>query len=158
MEHRFRFKAGDRELEITGSAAFVEAQLAAWMPRLLEAAPAEAPSAPAADPVEALPRVSESFRPKVNTTLADFVAMKSAVAPVDVLVTAAYYLEKYHQQSAYTPRELHDKLQTLDAWACQATDDVLPLALEMGYLEALRDNRYTLTFKGQNYVRDGLSA
>jgi hypothetical protein len=60
--------------------------------------------------------------------------------------------------SAYSHRELQDKLEALKAWECRAADDVIPLAVEMGYLESLRDDKFTLTFKGQNYVRDGLSA
>ena len=162
MEHRFRYRQGDFEVEFSGSQAYVEAQLAAWLPRLTAGAsektvPVSAP-APVSDPIEALPRVSPSFRPKVNTSMEEFLAMKDAIAPLDVLVVAAYYLEKYHQQTAYTQAELQAKLEGLKVWECRVVDDVMPLAVETGYLEPLRDDQYTLTFKGQNYVRDGLSA
>ncbi|MEB3196679.1 MAG: hypothetical protein VKP62_05690 [Candidatus Sericytochromatia bacterium] len=166
----FRLKQGAFEVELSGSAEFVERQLsrylASWMqaagdPELgPEARVASTPVAPADAPQdnssEVFPRVRPDFQPKVNVSLAEFVHMKEAVSPSDLLVVGAYYLEKYHRQESFTAADLQKSLAQLPAWDCRQVDIELESVLTMGWLERLRDGHYTLTFKGQNYVRDGL--
>jgi hypothetical protein len=41
-------------------------------------------------------------------------------------------------------------------WECRRAEDELEAVIAMGYVERLRDGRLTITYKGQNYVRDGL--
>lgn len=160
MEHRFRLKRGDWEIELAGERDFIEAQLAQWLPRFLGSEAPQASGAPGqaiAEPApDELPRVSPSFTPKLNVDLAGLVQLKQATAPGDLLLVGAYYMEKYLRKDAYTPGELRTELETLPSWDCQNVDDQIELAVTQGYLDPLRDARYTLTFKGQNYVRDGL--
>lgn len=154
MEQRVRIKRGDWELELAGDRDFVETQLARLLPQLTGAPGAETPAAPA--PAEELRRVPADFSPKRNLDLPGLVALKQARAPQDLLLVGAYYLEKYLRQDRYDARELADALAPLPEWDCQTVDEPLELALTQGFLEKLRDGRYTLTYKGQNYVRDGL--
>jgi hypothetical protein len=155
MEHSFHFKRGDVELSFSGERDFVEAQAAAYLPSLL-GAPPPMPQV-SIEVKQDLPRVSPDFRPKRNITLADFVSMKAAVAPTDLVVVAGYYMEKYMQQESFSPDDLQTQLRELPAWDCQVVDEVLPVTVMQGYMEALNDQRFTLTYKGQTYVRDGLS-
>ena len=159
MEHRFRLKRGDWEIEFSGERDFIEAQLAQWMPRFL-GEQAKAPEAPVekaiAQPAEDLPRVSASFTPKRNIDLAGLVRLKQASVPRDLLLVGAYYLEKYMRKENFSPAELRAELDSLPAWECHHMDDQLELVVAQGFVDQLRDGRYTLTFKGQNYVRDGL--
>ncbi|MEB3330612.1 MAG: hypothetical protein VKQ33_15405 [Candidatus Sericytochromatia bacterium] len=161
MEARIRIREGERELELAGSEAFVadvlERHFQAWLgdPPRAEAAPAgQDPAAPGPEP---FPRVSPTFSPKVNISLADLAHMKQAVAPADLVVTAAYYLEKYGRLESFTKEELQGALAALPAWSCREVADELELPLTLGHIEQLRDGRLTLTFKGQNYVRNGLA-
>lgn len=162
MEHHFHFKRGDLELSFSGERDFVEAQVALHLP--LMGGPATSPrlsldvrEEPKPETAEAFRRVSPDFKPKRNVTMADFVKLKSAVAPTDLVVVAGYYLEKYMQQETFTPADLQTLLSDVEAWSCQVVDEVLPITLARGYVEQLRGERYTLTYKGQTYVRDGLS-
>lgn len=169
-EHRFRIKRGEFEFEVAGDRDFVEAHAERLMAQLGDGfwrsqdmappAPAEKEAVPAELPAhlseEAIPRVSESFRPKVNVSLSEFLAMKEARSPLDMVVVAAYYMEKYLRQDQYTPRDLADQLSPLSAWECRNLDEELERALAHGYFDPLRDERYTLTYKGQTYVRNGL--
>lgn len=168
MEHQFQFRRGDLEISFRGERAFVEAQVAALLPGLLatgtppnlsmdvrsESAVADAP---ATETVEGFRRVSPDFRPRRNISMLDLAAMKSATAPTDLVVVAGYFLEKYMQQEAYSSADLQAQLQSVPAWDCQGVDEVLPVIVMQGYMEELHDHRYTLTHKGQLYVRDGLS-
>lgn len=83
--------------------------------------------------------------------------MKEAVSPSDLLIVAAYYLEKYRRQESFELGELHEALKLLPAWECRETQTEIEMPIASGFLERLRDGRYTLTFKGQNYVRNGLA-
>lgn len=171
MEARFRIKHGEVEIEVGGSEGFVsdllERHLAAWLPvtppglptppRITSVARATAPEAGEATPLEEFPRVSPSFSPKVNITLGEFADMKQAVSPADLVVVAAYYLEKYGRLETFSPADLQAALAELPAWSCREAVDELELPMTLGHIEALRDGRLTLTFKGQNYVRDGLA-
>lgn len=166
MEHRFHFKRGDFELSFSGDRDFVEGQLASWLPRLSGETPASlqqgtAESRVLQDPLEAplpdYPRVSPDFKPRRNISLADLATLKEAVAPSDLVVVAGYYMEKYMQQEAYTPAELQAELVAVPAWDCTDIAEFLPLAVLQGYLQEMPGERYQLTFKGQTYVRDGLS-
>lgn len=155
MEHSFHYKRGDVELSFSGERDFVEAQAARYLPGLLGDQPAPRVSI---DVQQAeLPRVSPDFRPKRNISLADLADMKHAVAPTDLVVVAGYYMEKYMQQETFTPEDLQAQLRELPAWDCQVVDEVLPVTVMQGYIEELRDAHYTLTYKGQTYVRDGLA-
>lgn len=163
--HRFRFRQGELELELEGDRDFIEAQLARWMPQLLkgEAAPAAVPSVqvdvlPASEPVDGFRRVPADFSPRVSISLADFVRMKEATSPLDLVTVAAYYMEKYRRRERYTPDELQHELAELSDWGCATVDEPFELAVESGYLERLRDGQYTLTYKGQTYVQNGLSS
>jgi hypothetical protein len=172
MEHHFRFKRGDVELSFSGERDFVEQQVAAYLPALVNAIALAAsvmpnepkqgiePLIPALDDAKErvnFPRVDPHFKPKRNITLGEFAAMKEATAATDLVVVAGYYMEKYMQQEAYSPAELQRHLREVPSWDCQVVDEVLPLTVLQGYMECLRDERYTLTYKGQSYVREGLS-
>lgn len=165
-EHRFRLKRGDVEFEVAGDRDFVEAQIARML-ALLEGATPAAPAPEAEAPADelpehlsekAIPRIAPNFRPKLNITLGDFVALKEANEPKDLLVVTAYFLEKYLQQGTYSRADLGAHLSKLEAWECQDLEAVLEVVLEMGFLDRARDNTFTLTYKGQTYVRDGLVA
>jgi hypothetical protein len=171
--HRFRFRRGELEIEFEGDRDFVEAQLAQWLPRLTESAPAErapkvqvdvTPAAgpegtgPGGAPMDSFRRVPADYAPKVTITLEDFVKLKEAVAPVDLVTVAGYYMEKYRRQERYTPDELEKELAALSEWGCANVDEPFELAVESGYFEQLRDGQYTLTYKGQTYVQNGLSS
>ena len=161
-EHRFRLRRGEWEFEVAGDREFVEAQVERLMARLGEGfwPEREAPAPPAELPVHlsetAIPRVREDFRPKVNVSLAEFLRMKEARSPLDMLVVAAYYMEKYLRRDQYTPGDLQAQLAPLPAWECQDAGQAFETAVAHGYFDALRDERYTLTYKGQTYVRNGL--
>jgi hypothetical protein len=101
--------------------------------------------------------VPKDFVPMVTLSLADLVRMKEATSPVDLVTVAGYYMEKYRRQERYKPEELQAELATLPAWDCQTIDEPFELAVTGGYLEPLRDGWYTLTYKGQTYVQNGLS-
>jgi hypothetical protein len=169
MDARFHLKRVDFEIELTGPVPFVEgvlqSHLAGWLgsgaaPTNVQAplsTQAPAASSPPSESAPDFPRVSPLFQPKVNVSLAEFTRMKEAVSPCDILVVAAYYFEKYRRQESFKPSELQEALATLPAWECHEAETEIELPLTLGYLERLRDGRYTLTFKGQNYVRDGLA-
>lgn len=165
QSHRFRFRQGEFELEFEGDRDFIESQLARWMPQLLkgEAAQAAVSSVqvdvkPAAEAMDSFRRVPADFSPKVSISLADFVRMKEATAPMDLVTVAAYYMEKYRRRERYTPEELQHELAELSDWGCATVDEPFELAVESGFLEPLRDGQYTLTYKGQTYVQNGLSS
>lgn len=165
VDAKFHLKREDFEIELVGPVAFVEgvlhAHLGNWMAGTqpshpLPGTPSKAPDSAAIDPQPEFPRVSPHFQPKVNISLEEFTRMKEAVSPSDILVVAAYYFEKYRRQEAFKVSELQDALTTLPAWECHEADAEIELPVTLGLLERLHDGRYTLTFKGQNYVRDGL--
>lgn len=151
METRFRLKRGDFEIELAGEQAWVDTQLAAHLARW----EGLAPETPAPEPE--FPRVRPDFRPRVNVTLADFMVQKQATAPADMLIVAVYYMEKYLQQETFTIDALQARLAELPAWACQDANAVMEEALVRGHVEMLRDARACITYKGQNYVREGLT-
>lgn len=154
-EHRFRLRRGDFEVEIAGSREFVEAQLAQHGDRWARlAGDAEAAPAPAAAP---FPRVAPDFQPKVNVSAAQFVSMKEAKLPADVFIVGVYYLEKYQRRETFALDQLQALLAEVPAWDCQRAEDLVEEALVRGHVEKLRDGTYAITFKGQNYVREGLS-
>jgi hypothetical protein len=164
VEARVRIREGDRELELAGSEAFVaellERHLRGW---LASSTPPAAPSAavevaaPHTADADPFPRVSPTFSPTVNISLADFTRLKQAVSPADLVVVTAYYLEKYGRRESFTAGDIQNALADLPAWACREVVEELELPLMLGHIERLRDGRLTLTFKGQNYVRDGLA-
>ena len=159
--HRFRFRRGELEFELEGEREFVEAQMASWLPKLLREAPAAKPEAPPQAPAEAEPadgfrRVPADFAPRVNVSLGEFVAMKQAEAAVDLVAVAGYYMEKYRRQERFSPEELAHELSALPAWAGREVAGPSEAAVAQGYMERLRDGSYTMTYKGQNYVRNGL--
>lgn len=180
MESRFRLRKGDFEVEVSGPQGFVEAHLALHLERWQALAGAALPPGGAEavirvasddEPISTeiidtksaitqepdFPRVPADFRPKVNVSIEAFLAMKNAVAPVDVVVVAAYYLDKYLQQDTFAAADLQALLAPLAAWECRQASDELEPVLAMGYVERLRDGRFTITYKGQNYVREGLA-
>lgn len=180
METLFRLRRGGFEVEVAGPRAFVEGQLDAHLERWLALASAADPepegetqrrlAAPLAGADtksvgiqdgdtkgDDFPRVAPDFRPKVNVTIGEFLAMKEAVEPGDVVVVAVYYLDRYLQKDTFVPADLQDLLAPLPAWACRRAEDELEAVLARGHVEKLRDGRFTITYKGQNYVREGLS-
>ena len=180
METLFRLRRGSFEVEVAGPRAFVEGQLDAHLERWLSLAGAAClepdgesqrrltgPSAgidtestrTESDDTKNndFPRVAPDFRPKVNVTIGEFLAMKEAVEPADMVVVAVYYLDRYLQKDTFVPADLQDLLGPLPAWACRRAEDELEAVLARGHVEQLRDGRFTITYKGQNYVREGLS-
>lgn len=180
METRFRIRQGDFEVELSGPREFVEAQLdahlAAWLARGDAAMAGREAKAmtlttralppldtDSASPQEGdtkkidFPRVAPDFKPKVNVTIDAFLAMKQAVAPADIVVVAVYYLDKYLQKDTFVPADLQELLAPLEAWSCRQATDELEAVIAMGFVERLREGRFTITYKGQNYVRDGLT-
>lgn len=154
-QQHFRFRRGELELELSGDRDFIEAQLSRWLGVLLGESPApESPSVPEGE----FHRVPKDYVPKVTLTLADLVSLKEATSPVDLVTVAGYYMEKYRRQERYKREELLSELATLAGWGCQELDEPFELAVTSGYLEPLRDGSYTLTYKGQTYVRNGLSS
>ncbi|MEB3221222.1 MAG: hypothetical protein VKS61_05140 [Candidatus Sericytochromatia bacterium] len=168
MEARVRIREGEREVELEGSEAFVaellERHLAGWlvsapglaMPRV-SATLAPEVADEQAEPTDPFPRVSPTFTPKVNVSLAEFTRMKQAVSPADLVVVTAYYLEKYRRLESFTTADIQAALAELPAWSCREAGEELELPMTLGHIEQLRDGRLSLTFKGQNYVRDGLT-
>lgn len=165
-EHRFRLKRGDFEVEFAGDRDFVEAQIARFAADGLgtdgvvadgQAVPRAEAVGKVVDPVAELPRVAPDFRPKVNTSISQFVAMKGAALPADVFIVGVYYLEKYQRRETFLLQELQDLLSVVPAWECQRTEDVVEEAQVRGHVEMLRDGSWSITFMGQNYVREGLS-
>jgi hypothetical protein len=162
-EHRFRFRRGELELELAGDRDFIEAQVARWLPQLMREAPAApsvqvdvSPAAPESSE-DQYHRVPADFTPKVSITLADLVRLKEATSPMDLVTVAGYYLEKYRRLERYTPDELARELAELAAWDCHTLDEPFELAVASGFFEQLRDGSYTLTYKGQTYVQNGLA-
>lgn len=166
-EHRFRLRRGEFEFEVAGDRDFVEAHVERLMAQLgdgfwrsQDMAPPAAAAVEADLPAHlsetAIPRVREDFRPKVNVSLEEFLRLKEARSPVDMLVVTAYYLEKYLRRDQYTPGDLQAQLSSLPAWECRDAGQEFETAVAHGYFDALRDERYTLTYKGQTYVRNGL--
>lgn len=161
--HRIRLKRGEHELEIEGERDFVESQLARWAPLF----GLEAPPAPEAGTIQVevrtessgdqeFRRVPADFRPAVNLSLADFAALKSAKEPLELLIVAAYYMEKYGAREDYSRGELFAELSRLGPVLGSELDASLEAATARGYLERVRGDHYTLTFKGMAYVREGL--
>lgn len=149
--NRIRIKQGDRELEIEGEAAFVEAHLERLMGLITGAAPQAA-----AEPREEIRRVPASFAVKKNLSLADFIELKAPQHLVDRLLVLAYYQERYEAAIAYTL----DELSTL--WEAHwpelpLAEDTWQAAVEKGYLQRQEDGRLTLSFVGHHHVRDGLA-
>lgn len=163
--HRFRFRRGEFELELEGDRDFIEAQLAKWLPAMLGAEgagglsidvkPAEAPASTSSS-TDTFHRVPKDFAPRVTITLADLIRMKEATSPVDVVTVAGYYMEKYRRQERYSPQDLQTELAGVSEWDCQSVEEPFELAVTSGFFEQLRDGSYTLTYKGQTYVQNGL--
>jgi hypothetical protein len=101
--------------------------------------------------------VPAEFTPSETVSLADFLSFKQAVAPLDRVTVPGYYVEKYGRRDRFTAKELEEVLAELDDWGCASVDEPFELAVTTGYFEALRDGTYTLTYKGQTYVQNGLS-
>lgn len=181
MKTRFRLKRGDFEVEVAGPRDFVEAQLAQHLDRWLMLAGEPIPGAgvqavirvardtedtstesedtlSGITEMEDYPRVSPDFRPKVNVSIAEFLAMKQAADPADVVVVAVYYMDRYLQQDTFTAADLQALLAPLPVWECRRAEDELEAVMARGHVERLRDGRLTITYKGQNYVREGLSS
>lgn len=151
-EVRFRLKRGDFEIELQGDQAWVEAQISRFVDGV-----APEPTTEVAIKVADFPRVSPDFQPKVNVTISQFVAMKDAATPADVFIVGVYYLEKYQRRETFSLQLLQDLLAEVPAWDCQRTEDVVEEVQVRGHVEKLRDGTWCITYKGQNYVREGLS-
>lgn len=144
-EQRLRIRQGDRELEIEGDRQFVLEQL----DRLYALAFG------ASLPDEG-PRVPATFAVRPNLAFDDFVRLKEPATDVDRLVVLAYYHEKYGGVGDYPLLEL-ERWWT-DAWSgLPFGAQVLEEAFERGFFQRLEDERLTLSFAGQKYVRDGLA-
>jgi hypothetical protein len=160
--YRFRLKAGEREVEVSGDRAFVAAELARFseilgfhgtVEKQVPRAEKERKATPS--PVETLPHVDPRFTPQLNVTLEDMITLKQALAPIDLLLTAGYYAERYLRRESFTAMELQELLAAVAAWEDQSVEELLPFALAGGHIEALPNQRLILTHKGESYVREG---
>lgn len=152
---RIRIKQGDRELELEGEASFVAAQLDRLWPLTFGKAAQPEPAPPT--PLEADERrVPASFVVRKNLSFEDFVGLKNPAGDRDRLLVLAYYQEKYEERQAYPVAAL------ATAWAAawpdrQWDEGVWKEAVEGGFLQWQEDGRLTLSFAGDQYVRDGLA-
>ncbi|HEY9900127.1 MAG TPA: hypothetical protein V6D00_13180 [Pantanalinema sp.] len=154
-ESRIRIRQGDRELELAGDAAFVAAQLdRLWPLAFGQGAPVASPSPSGQAPDDR--RVSATFAVKKNLSFEAFAALKDPTSDRDRLLVLAYYQEKYADQQAYPVAVLAEAWAL--AWPELPWDEgVWKEAVEGGFLQWQEDGRLTLSFAGDQYVRDGLA-
>jgi hypothetical protein len=146
--NRVRVRRGDIEIELEGEASFLEAHLDRLM--------AMAFGRPVAEPAEEMPRVAATFTVRRNLSFEDFLDLKDPETDRDRLLVLAYFQEKYQSRGHYTVPELRGYWE--EAWpALPWDDDVWKEALEAGFLQWQDGGQLTLSFAGQNYVRDGLA-
>lgn len=152
-QSRIRVKQGDRELELEGDASFVAAQLERLWPLTFGTVTPEA--APALEASEAR-RVPATFAVRKNLSFEAFVALKNPSDDRDRLLVLAYYQEKYEEVQAYAVALLAEAWAA--AWPAHPWDEeVWKQAVEGGFLQWQEDGRLTLSFAGDQYVRDGLA-
>lgn len=150
---RIHLRQGELELELEGDEGFI----ATHLPTLLAAMGLQGAAEPRPVPPAArAPRVPEGFRVQKNLSLDDFVALKAPTEELDRLLVLAYFQEKYEGVGSYGPDELGESWAK--AWPDLAWSGELPrLAEERGYLVREYDGRLTLSYRGEQYVQDGLA-
>ncbi|MBO9540067.1 hypothetical protein J7643_05670 [bacterium] len=154
-ESRVRIRQGDRELELEGDAAFVEAQLERLLPFTFGAG-SSLTVAPVPAPHLEDHQVPANFAVKKNLSFEAFLELKQPSSDRDRLLVLAYYQEKYADLQAYPIADLA-AAWTL-AWPELPWDEACwKEAVEGGFLQWQEDGRLTLSFAGDQYVRDGLA-
>jgi hypothetical protein len=86
----------------------------------------------------------------------DFVKLKEPNTDEDKVMVGAYFLEKYEKQEAFTEMELYRLLNT------ENIEKYVFINIEKGLLTFFSkenaENKYTLTYSGEMYVKDGLQS
>lgn len=142
---RLRLRRGGWELELEGDEAFIARYLERFLP-LLD------PPATERD----LPRVAPEFQVRKNLDFEDFVAIKGPSRDLERLLVLAYYQEKYEGHGAYDLPELGRAWE--EAWPALPWDEALgQQAVEEGYLQREAGERLTLSFRGYQFVQEGLA-
>lgn len=89
-------------------------------------------------------------------TFEDFMALKEPESNEDKVMVAAYFLEKYEKQSSFNESDVYKLL------LIESGEKYILLNVDKGYLieydKSGDINNYTLTYNGENYVREGLQS
>ena len=151
MTARIRIKRGENELELEGDPSFISEQFDRM------SAMAFGATAPRTAPEETeLPTISASFRVQKTLSFEDFLSLKEPREEIDRLLCLAYYHEKYGEHVHYSVDELRGLWQ--EAWPERPLDAIVwKEAIERGFMQWLEEGRLTLSYSGQNYVRNGLA-
>ena len=98
------------------------------------------------------------YTPKVTITLEDFVKLKEAVSPVDLVTVTGYYIEKYRRKERFTPADLlvKDPSDTPDQRLLDCLRQVrLGRSVGLQHCDELAD-RGVVALRGRRCCRDCL--
>ncbi|MEK7434884.1 MAG: hypothetical protein AABZ74_17250 [Cyanobacteriota bacterium] len=153
MENKFKFKKNDVELEFSGERDFVEQQIKEWKTYFLTLKDNDSKNL---DNLENNYNNSKNHQISVikNISFDDFFKLKNPETNMDKVVVAAYYLERYEKYQSFTEIDLYKILNIEDITT------YVNKSIHSGFIEKIANcepiEKYTLTYSGEIYVKDGL--
>lgn len=116
---------------------------------------------PEEDQIEGLPSVDMSKK-SLLMTIEEFISTISIKTPVDVLLGAAFYMEKFENMNKFTTKDI--SARTVKAIKKPISPNIVLACVNKGYIEVVPDftgtaesNEYTLTEQGKQYILNQLS-
>ena len=153
MENKFKFKKNEIEFEFSGERDFVEQQIKEWKSYFLTL---KEDNTNNSDNSKKDSDTNKNNQISVikNISLDDFFKLKNPETNMDKVVVAAYYLERYEKYQSFTEIDLYRILNIEDITT------YVNKSIHSGFIEKIANcepiEKYTLTYSGEIYVKDGL--
>ncbi len=157
IENSFRFKNGDLEIEFSGERDYVESQIENW--KIFINSSKKSNLSKSKTNTE-LNNNKNNDIPEIkvikNISIEEFMELKNPNDDLDKVIVAAYYLEKYEKYDSFSENDLYKLLNV------ENVERYILINMEKGLLALSRDEskliKYTLTYSGEMYVREGLQS
>ena len=98
---------------------------------------------------------SKTITIKKNISIKDFSALKNPETIEDYVIVTCYYMDKYEYMAQFTQDHIINFLNNISEIPLEL-DSYINENINKGYLIKHEDNKYSLTFSGEQYVKDGL--
>ncbi|MBC7475993.1 MAG: hypothetical protein H7263_17050 [Candidatus Sericytochromatia bacterium] len=157
IENSFRFKNGDLEIEFSGEKDYVESQIENWK-NFINSSNKSNFSKNKTD--KELNNYRNNDTPEIriikNISIEEFIDLKKPNDDLDKVIVAAYYLEKYEKCNSFSENDLYKLLNV------ENVERYILINMEKGLLSLSNEEnnmvKYTLTYSGEMYVREGLQS